>query len=118
MAYKSGSEWKGNNKGRPFGSKTSDIRNTLARELATEIHGDTKEIIQLVIQEAKMRKEWALKLYINGILPYLLGKPKAEEEEGQNDNKTLALNLATNLPAEILGQIRQLILKSQEKEDD
>lgn len=117
MAYESGNAWTGNNKGRPLGSKTSDIRHILAKELARDIHEDTKEIIQLVISEAKLRKEWALKLYINGILPYCLGKPKSEDEKEVNDN-SMAQSLAANLPADVLGQIRELILNSQEKNDD
>lgn len=115
MTFKPGDAWNGNNKGRPLGSKTSDIRHVLAKELARDIHEDTKEIVQLVIQEAKLRKEWALKLYINGILPYCLGKPKSEDVE-EADNNSMAKSLATSLSGDVLGQIKELIMKSQGEE--
>jgi len=115
MKFKSGAEWNGNKNGRPNGSKTSDIRHILAKELARDIHEDTKEIVQIVIGEAKLKKEWALKLYINGILPYCLAKPKNEDEKDVDDN-LMAQNMVGNLPTDVLGQIRDLILKSQESQ--
>jgi hypothetical protein len=50
-------------------------------------------------------------------LPYCLGKPKTEDEKEVNDN-SMAQSLAANLPADVLGQIRELILNSQEKNDE
>jgi hypothetical protein len=109
MAFKSGKEWTGNTKGRPIGSKTSDIRNVLAKQLAEQVHGDTIEIVQILIAQAKLQKEWAIKLYVNGILPYCLGKPKAEVDEDGVDHSEIALSLAQTFPKEVLDKMRELM---------
>jgi hypothetical protein len=99
--------------GRPKGSKTSDIRTVLAKELAEQIHGDTVEIVQILIKHAKAEDQWAIKLYVNGILPYVLGKPKPDTDE-EPDDDIMAQELANTLPGDVLGQIRELIVNSQD----
>lgn len=112
MAYKSGKEWNGNKNGRPVGTKTTDIRNVLAKELAQQIHGDTKEIIQILIAHAKQEKEWAIKLYVNGILPYCLGKPKAEVDDEGVDNSEMVIRLAESVPAELIDKMKQMLVEN------
>jgi hypothetical protein len=109
MAFKKGDDPNRNIKGRPIGSKTSDIRNVLAKELAQQIHGDTIEIVQILIAQAKLHKEWAIKLYVNGILPYVLGKPKAEVDDEGVDNSEIALSVAKAYPREVIDKIRELM---------
>lgn len=109
MAYKSGDDWTGNNKGRPPGSKTSDIRHVLAKELAEQVKGDTVEIVQILIAQAKLHKEWAIKLYVNGILPYVLGKPKPEVDDDGVDHSEIAVSLAKTVPREVLDKMIELM---------
>lgn len=81
MAFQKGDKWRGNNKGRPVGTKTTDIRHVMSKELAVEIHGSLREIVHILIGHALNHDEWAVKLFINGVLPYCLAKPKVEIEE-------------------------------------
>lgn len=113
MGFKTGYDPNRRLTGRPIGSKTSDIRNVLAKELSQQIHGDTLEIVQILIKHAKAENQWAIKLYINGILPYCLGKPKPEADE-EVDDDVMAQELANTLPGDVLGQIRELIVNSQD----
>ncbi len=108
--FKSGAEWKGNRNGRP---KKLYSRDDFTNELFLESKEDIRIIKERVFYHAKNDQPWAMKL----VWEYFMTKPKIKEEEETGDH-SMAQSLAANLPADVLGQIRELILNSQEGEKE
>lgn len=108
MTFGTGANWNGNKNGRPKGS--GDLRNKLGKELALHVKGDTLDIVYRLIEHAKADEQWAIKLYINAVLPYVLGKPKPEIEEEADDMKHAeAVNHLAKLSDKKLLRIRDII---------
>ena len=113
--FKPGVGWNGNKHGRPKGSG-SDIRNAISKRLAENHMEDTKEILNLLISHAKEGEQWALKLFINGILPYFLVKPKpVVEEEYEEMKHAETIDQLSKLSNDQLLAIQKIILGDTEE---
>jgi len=104
--FESGDKWTGNSKGRP-----PDFRIPITKEIIKLHLQDTKDILQIVINKAKIdHKEWALKLYLTTVLPYFLVKPKTEMDI-TTDQTPEFVEKINNIPVERLLAIQQMIAK-------
>ena len=110
MAFKGGNEWKGNAKGRPVGSKGIDLRNSLTKQLAVDVHGDTREIIYRIIEHAKNDDIWALKLFVSSILPYFLSKPKSDVDDSDTASADRMIEKLTVIPSDTLAAIKKMLI--------
>ncbi len=106
--YEAGARWTGNAKGRP-----PDFRIPFTKDIFKLYRQDTEDILQIVIDEAKQRKQWALKLYVSSVLPYFLVKPKTEMDI-MADSSSDFIDKIKNLPVERLVAIQQMIAKEME----
>lgn len=107
--FKGGAEWTGNAKGRP-----PDFRVPITKDIIKLHLQDTQDILQIVIDEAKQRKQWALKLYITTVLPYFLVRPKTEMDI-TTDSPHEVFDKIKNIPPERLIAIQQMIANEMEK---
>lgn len=109
--FQSGAKWTGNRRGRPVGTKTTDIRHVMSKELAVEIHGSLKEIVHILIGHAINHEEWAVKLFINAVLPFCLAKPKVEGDGDGEEIKHIELvDKLSALPNDKLLAIRNILI--------
>ncbi len=115
MVFRAGKEnWKesgGNYRGRP---SIPDFRIDITKDIIKLHVKDTQDILKIVIEEAKQHKQWALKLYISSVLPYILVKPKTEMDI-TSDSSSDFVDKIKNLPVERLIAIQQMIAKEMEQ---
>ena len=106
--FASGDQWKGNRNGRPKGS-IDDFRNKLSRQLAQDHETELRDTIKQVFKFCQQEEKWAIKLVINSLLPYFLGKPKPPVEEEAEAHNPQTLDLLSQLSDEKLLAIQKII---------
>jgi hypothetical protein len=108
FGFKPGAAWTGNRNGRP---KIKCKRDKLTLEIFEKHKGDIETIAQLLINQAKDEKPWAMKM----VFEYFLTRPKNnEQQEEESANDSLG-SLFENIPTDQLMIIQGILNEYKKK---